>query len=207
MSEKTAYFKLMLVRHGISKSNENHHLVGWTDVALSDNGIEQLKQFKETVVYPEVERFYCSDLQRAKSTFQILFEDKATVYQYRSDLRETNFGSMEDSDPERVNIRDFFRQWIEGHQNGDEENIELFQKRVMQAVHHIIQECQKDQLNSCGIVCHSGVIKMIMMTLRQWPLNQFRAIQVPNGLGFLLTLQVMNDTIQLTEEVPLQPTK
>ncbi|MDE8133049.1 phosphoglycerate mutase family protein [Erysipelothrix rhusiopathiae] len=45
--------KIVLVRHGYTTSNEEGTYSGWSDVHLSKQGIEDLKQYKLEYAYPK----------------------------------------------------------------------------------------------------------------------------------------------------------
>ena len=64
---------LVLIRHGSTKSNEEHRYLGKTDESLSENGRAQLLQAKRAGQYPEVDALYVSPMKRCLETANILY--------------------------------------------------------------------------------------------------------------------------------------
>ncbi|MFW5853269.1 MAG: histidine phosphatase family protein [Patescibacteria group bacterium] len=87
--------------HGTTVDNENHISSGWSDVELSDLGIQQAKNLKEQTKDKNFVTVFCSDLKRAKNTADLVFGD---VYPIIEDerLRECNYGDYNGKPSEEV---------------------------------------------------------------------------------------------------------
>lgn len=91
--------KLVLVRHGESAWNKENRFTGWTDVTLSDKGIEEAKQagkiLKENGFHFKVA--YTSYLSRAIKTLWLILEEMDLMYipQYKTwRLNEKHYGML-----------------------------------------------------------------------------------------------------------------
>ncbi|MDR0436862.1 MAG: 2,3-diphosphoglycerate-dependent phosphoglycerate mutase, partial [Bacteroidales bacterium] len=74
--------KLVLIRHGESQWNKENRFTGWTDVSLSERGVEEAKKagiaLKEKGFVPEVA--YTSYLMRAIKTLDLALEEMKMLY-------------------------------------------------------------------------------------------------------------------------------
>ena len=88
------YYKLHLIRHGLTQGNLDGRYIGsGTDLPLCAEGRAQLEELKAKCQYPDVPLVFCSPMLRAQQTAEVLFPNaKLTILQ---DLREMNFGKFE----------------------------------------------------------------------------------------------------------------
>ena len=88
--------KIIIVRHGESKTNELGLLVGQGDFPLTDLGLSQAEQTAEALASEQIDAVYSSDLGRAMDTAN-------TIVKYHPDLtvipseglREWNLGDLQ----------------------------------------------------------------------------------------------------------------
>lgn len=179
--------KLVLVRHGETTGNREQVFTGWSDVSLTDKGIEELKTFKELYDYPETDRYYSSDLKRAVDTFEILFGDKHTLYKKEAELREIYFGELENKG-EVHHFELFSEKWIQNIREYNWETPSEFTYRIVSAVEQILKDMKENKEDSVTIVCHGGVIRTLIMFLTHRPYADFDEVPTPNGLGYVLDL-------------------
>lgn len=92
--------KLVLVRHGESVWNKENKFTGWTDVELSERGIQEAKEagqkIKEANI--EFEIAYSSVLKRAKDTLEYILEEtnnKDLPRQEKWRLNERHYGALQ----------------------------------------------------------------------------------------------------------------
>ena len=64
--------EITFVRHGQTEWNSLGKQQGKEDIPLNSRGIEQAKQTAQLLADRQFDRVYCSPLQRAKQTAQIL---------------------------------------------------------------------------------------------------------------------------------------
>ncbi|MBR1376539.1 MAG: 2,3-diphosphoglycerate-dependent phosphoglycerate mutase [Bacilli bacterium] len=91
--------KLVLVRHGESVWNKENRFTGWTDVALSEKGIEEAKKAGELLKEKQYnfDIAYTSMLKRANDTLDIILKemnlDIPVKYSYK--LNERHYGALQ----------------------------------------------------------------------------------------------------------------
>ena len=197
--------KIVLVRHGYSTGNKKGTFTGWSDVELSEEGIVELKKYKKEYQYPETDRYYASDLVRTKETFDILFGDEKELHEQSEDLREIYFGDLEDVVSSTFPLN-FVETWSRNERHENWETRSEFTYRIVSKLERIIQDLQKEDQTSATIVCHSGVIKTLLIHLGNLPYLDFKILGSPNGLGYILDLDYDAEKNQLSmkeyKEIP-----
>lgn len=86
--------KLYLVRHGESVANV--HSISGGNSALTERGEAQARETKELFTGIHFDAVYSSDLVRAVKTVEIISGKLVPEENLRTELRERNFGSLED---------------------------------------------------------------------------------------------------------------
>ncbi|HET9801336.1 MAG TPA: histidine phosphatase family protein [Chthoniobacterales bacterium] len=92
---KPAVTRVFMVRHGATVLTEEDRFAGATDVALSDEGREQVRQLARRLSGEKIAAVYASPLGRTVETAQILAEPHKLEVQTRDGLREINHGRWE----------------------------------------------------------------------------------------------------------------
>lgn len=93
-------YKIVLLRHGESTWNKENRFTGWTDVDLSEKGIDEAKEAgrvlkKDGYVFDIV---FTSVLKRAIKTMEIVFEElnvKDLPIKYSWRLNERHYGALQ----------------------------------------------------------------------------------------------------------------
>ncbi|MDD4527676.1 MAG: 2,3-diphosphoglycerate-dependent phosphoglycerate mutase [Candidatus Margulisbacteria bacterium] len=92
--------KLVLVRHGESIWNLENRFTGWTDVALSDRGVQEAKEAGKKLLENgySFDLAYTSVLKRAKDTLSIILkelnlQDIEIINSYK--LNERHYGALQ----------------------------------------------------------------------------------------------------------------
>jgi probable phosphoglycerate mutase len=84
--------KIIIVRHGESKTNELGLLVGQGDFPLTDLGLAQAEQTAEALAGEQIDAVYSSDLCRASRTAQPIAEALGLPLELDARLREIDMG-------------------------------------------------------------------------------------------------------------------
>lgn len=79
--------------HGTTTDNEKEISSGWSDVELSDLGIQQSIELKEKTKDKKFDVVFCSDLQRAKKSAELTWGGVVPIIS-DSRLRECNYGRL-----------------------------------------------------------------------------------------------------------------
>ena len=90
--------KIILVRHGKTKSNDLKITQGWMDNKLTDlnnEGFEQAKKVAERLREEKIDMIYSSDLKRASRTAEEIAKHHRCKLIYDSRIREQSKGKYE----------------------------------------------------------------------------------------------------------------
>ncbi len=91
--------RLILVRHGQSVWNASNRFTGWTDVGLSEQGVEEAEDAGRQLAEIRIDVVHTSVLVRAQRTAEIIMrhneasEDVPTKYDWR--LNERHYGALQ----------------------------------------------------------------------------------------------------------------
>lgn len=157
---------ISLIRHGKTYANEKKLYYGFSDVDLSENGIKELYILKENIQYPKAQLFITSGLKRANKTLNILFG--SVDYIIDENLKEMNFGDFELKSYEQLKENKDYIKWIDNISENiipNGETTKQFEDRVIKGFNNIFENCIKNKIEDVVIVCHSGVISIIMQSL------------------------------------------
>ncbi len=77
--------------HGTTTDNENGISSGWSDVDLSELGIQQSVELREIIKDRNFDVVFCSDLKRALHSAELTFGGMVSIIR-DSRLRECNYG-------------------------------------------------------------------------------------------------------------------
>lgn len=93
--------KIYFAAHATTTDNATGIASGWKDAELSELGIKQAEEMRESLKNLKFDLICCSDLRRAVNTVWLAFGDK---YQVISDhrLRELNYGDFNGGDAKTV---------------------------------------------------------------------------------------------------------
>ncbi|MEO0180668.1 MAG: histidine phosphatase family protein [candidate division WOR-3 bacterium] len=89
--------RVILVRHGKTRWNEEGRLQGWKGEALSERGLREVEELSESLSQLKPEAVYSSDLRRAVQTAEMLMRLNSWRAPHVIDrrLREINHGLWE----------------------------------------------------------------------------------------------------------------
>lgn len=83
--------KITYFVHGTTTDNEKEISSGWSDVDLSEKGVEQSIELKNKIQYIKFDVVFCSDLKRAVASAELTFKGIAPIIADKR-LRECNYG-------------------------------------------------------------------------------------------------------------------
>lgn len=177
--------KIHIIRHGLTEGNKNNEYSGWDDTPLSKEGIEELYALKETVSYPEVDVHFASDLSRAIDTHEIIFGTEKEV-QLLKEMREIHFGDFEGKTVAETQGVPFFDGFLSGERVVNGETFAEFSDRINQGLDTILTYLSEHNMNEASLVCHSGVVKMIIILLESLTPKDFYRFSIANGRGIVV---------------------
>lgn len=182
-------YKLYLIRHGMTEGNREGRYVGWEDMDLCDEGIEELLAMKKRYEYPPVAEVYCSPLTRCIHTADILYpEQEITVVE---ELKELSLGEFEGKRIEDLANLPAYQAWIANALRntppGSLETGEQFSERIRTALNTIFMDMTRRKITSAAIVTHGGVI-MGLLSSFALPQQHPSTWATSNGGGFAISM-------------------
>lgn len=189
------------IRHGRTKGNEEHRYLGKTDEPLSENGIGQLMEQKETEKKDAGTFLFSSPMLRCIQTAELLYG--------RTPIRipeweEMDFGRFEGKNYKELCKDPDYQKWIDS--NGtlpfpEGESREQFIARCMRGFDRMIAEVIRQSAGfsdkgenkdaeldlSATAVVHGGTIMAVLSTLTG---SEYFDFQVENGKGYETVIKI-----------------
>ncbi|MBO9128284.1 histidine phosphatase family protein [Bacillus sp. 165] len=173
---------ITLLRHGLTKANEEQRYIGWTDIPLSIKGRNMLDR---TGFYPHADVFITSDLKRCVETLRILYNKSYILSPW---FREMNFGDWEHKTYEQLKEDSVYCKWLDSYQQSAPTNGESYQQftdRVQQGWKSMINELEKQKASHVVVMTHGGVIRLLLEVFAPEE-RAFWEWSVPFGGGYTL---------------------
>ncbi|MEW6673165.1 MAG: histidine phosphatase family protein [Thermodesulfobacteriota bacterium] len=206
-----------IIRHGLTAAAAEKRYAGHLDVPLSPEGEKQMERLARHLIGKTgpglsegadsaLEYVYCSDLQRARKSAEIIARPFGLQPVEVSALRERNFGSWEGMTFDEVNqvFPGEFQEWVTDPLAfcpvGGESAIDV-RNRVMRVFYNIIAKKRGQKI---AVVAHGGVNRIILCELLGIPLrNLFKIEQDFSALNVCLfhdktpVLTLMNHVVEM----------
>lgn len=172
--------RLHLIRHAEVEESFHETFGGILDMDLSERGCHQAGALADYLDRAALDAAYASPMKRVRQTIDALRSHLPDTISELDGLREVHFGAWTGLKWHEVQQR--YRQsafdWLDLLYHGgipQAESAEDFQLRVKNCL-GIIMANHPGQ--AVAIVCHGGVIRMILSLLLEWPLPKMRAFDV-----------------------------
>jgi len=197
---------LIMVRHGVTKWNEDRRYIGSTDLGLTEKGLAQAKAASEYLAGESISRLYTSEFKRARQTANIIAVPHNAEIFVLPELNEMDFGKWEGLTFEQIEEAwpDFISRWLANDEGypPEGESINAFLDRAKTAIQRVLNQ---ESEGTIIIVAHAGTIKLMLcnllgLGLREiWQTKQDSAsisrVEIHNDGSRILTL--LNDTCHL----------
>ena len=181
--------RLILVRHGQSVWNASNRFTGWTDVDLSDQGVEEAEEAGRELSAIRIDVVHTSDLVRAQRTAEIIMrhneasDGAPTKYDWR--LNERHYGALqglnkaetaEKHGAEQVHVwrRSFDVAPPEG------ESLEMTAERT---IPYFIEEIVTDLVDDKNVLvsAHGNSLRSIVMHIEGISPEDIVSLEIPTG--------------------------
>lgn len=168
--------KIILIRHGETRSNRERRFLGLTDEPLTGESREKLAGRS----YPPVEHLFSSPLLRCRQTAEIIYPGQSVSLIY--DLREMDFGLFEGRTNDEMCEEPFYREWLAAGRADfpGGETMENFRSRCLRAFRETVARLDAD--STAAFVVHGGVIMALMSNLGE---GEFYDFLCGNGAGYV----------------------
>jgi broad specificity phosphatase PhoE len=169
-----------LIRHGEVESRYHRVFGGRIDMDLSPRGHEQVAALAKYCHPLNIERIYASPMKRVQQTLAPLAELTGHLPVIIPGLREVDFGAWTglswDSVKEKFGVSAF--EWLDLLESGgiaEAETVPDFRYRVETGFRQIVSEFTGE---SAAIICHGGVIRMLLSVILDLPFRQMGRFDV-----------------------------
>lgn len=169
---------VILIRHGETEWNKEKRVQGQIDIPLSEEGKKQAKALSEKLKTLSVDHIYSSTLKRARETAKIISKNVSIDVITDPRLNERNYGVYEGALWTDVDKK-YTEKGINFHSTTPPqgENPERFIKRVLESFTDIVT---KHTRQTIGIICHSGVLHVLIRHLKNIPHDTHATFRFPN---------------------------
>ena len=156
--------QIILIRHGQGENNLRDLIGGWSDLKLTELGIQQAQAVADRLNEEIKENYtvYSSDLMRAKQTAEIICEKLGKTPSYAVELREHNPGIVSGMSREKAEelLHDVTDPPLDWRPFPEAESAEEFYNRVSGFMDKLVESEER-----VVIVSHGGTIQNI---IRWW---------------------------------------
>ncbi|MCF6238888.1 MAG: histidine phosphatase family protein [Candidatus Marinimicrobia bacterium] len=175
------------VRHGEIESNIKKVYAGWSEEGLTRRGIQQAKEAAKDLIRLGIDAVYCSPLQRAVQTAEIIGKILGKQPISAEDFKEMRLGPWEGRGEEEIS-RDFPEQWKSWNTTPAElvlEGRETLHELLGRVLDGIARIKARTGDKSVLIVTHVAIIRVLLLHSQGMDLNLYKTIPAPpNGKVF-----------------------
>ncbi len=152
---------LYIIRHGKTKASLKYIYCGATDLPLCNEGIAEIKSFKDEGIYPcKVQAYYSSGMKRAVETLRLIFGN--VEYKAVPELSEMNFGEFEMHSHDELIENASYISWISDVSGNTKcpkgESNNEFYARVDCGLKLFFADLRKNGYKSAALTAHGGSI-------------------------------------------------
>ena len=172
--------RLLLIRHAEVEARYQGVFGGRIDMELSPRGHEQAAALAKYLHSRPLSAIYASPMKRVQQTLAPLLVNGTPKPVILQDLREVDFGDWTGLAWEEVHAKFGISAfaWLEqlecdGIANA--ESAETLQERVEPCLRQILAAHAGPQV---AVVCHGGIIRMLLGILLRWPLARTGAFEI-----------------------------
>jgi broad specificity phosphatase PhoE len=196
--------RLFLIRHAEVEARYQNIFGGCIDMNLSPRGHEQARALAAFLGRLPMDALYASPMKRVEQTLAPWLNDGAPRPVVLRDLREVDFGDWTglgwDAVKERFGHSAW--EWLHHLERGEVPNGETgasFRARIEPCLRQIVRE---QPGRNVAIVCHGGVIRMILAIVLDLPLPQTAALTVDYASVARVALEKSRAELELLNFAP-----
>ncbi len=185
-------FKVLLVRHGMTKANIKRRYEGKGDSLLSEEGVEQAARLADSLSSLDISMVYSSPKKRCVQTGEAIAKPHGLSVKVVPGLEEVDFGLWEGLtfDEIQERDRDLVSKWIEDPvriRPPHGETLEEMASRVFRAYNEICAlharenagQSDTRKASQIVVVTHGGPIRAILSQIEKGNLSGFWDYSVP----------------------------
>lgn len=181
-----ARMDLYLIRHGITKWNQEKRYLGHSDEPIAEERLDDLLAVKKEMNDIQFDEVWTSDLRRCQQT--LLYLAPGSTFQMDERLREYHFGDWEGKTYDDLKDIQAYRLWLDdwhGNQVPGGESGKDYTGRVDRWREDFFGHASSKGIKNALVVTHGGVIRYLLSTLDNS--KSFWDWRVDHGQGIHLT--------------------
>jgi broad specificity phosphatase PhoE len=200
--DESQRLRLYLMRHG--EVERGGRLLGRTDAALSTRGVEQAHELGKVLTNARLSIVYSSDLQRARTTADIVAKHTSSTVRADAAWREIDMGQWDDRTLASVHqeapqlVAQLFNDPA-SFEYPDGESFPVFIARVQKALEHLQQTHERGDV---ALVTHGGVCRAIIGTVLEMPPCNWLRLAQDHGCLNIIDWYGKNPILQLLNSRP-----
>lgn len=191
-----AEMEIYWLRHGKTKSNEEHRYLGKTDEGLTEAETERLQAKKVPEAWQTFPLF-SSPMKRCRQTAELLFQKEPLLI---PEWVEMDFGLFEGKNYQDLKGDAYYQRWIDSDGTlpfPQGESREAFLQRSRKGLERMLFLLDKDGMPDKAVaVVHGGTIMAVLSELTG---REYFSFQVPNGGGYRTRIRRKQNTIEVLE--------
>ncbi len=196
--------QLYLLRHGEVESRYQRVFGGRIDMDLSPQGHEQATALAKYLEGTKFDAIYCSPMKRAQQTVAPLLANYKMAATTIPDFHEVHFGDWTGLGWQEVHdkyqVSAF--QWLEMMEKAAVPNGECSQTFRARIQPDLKQILEKHSGQKVAVVCHGGVIRMILSILLELPLPKLAHFEIEYASLTAVHLHPHKAEVQLLNFTP-----
>jgi broad specificity phosphatase PhoE len=172
--------RLWLIRHAEVEERYHHTFGGRIDMELSAHGHEQARALGRFLGSKRMDAFYASPMKRVQQTLASLVTSGAPEPVIVPELREVDFGDWTGLHWSEVKARYGVSAstWLDQLECDGIRNAECF-RTVRGRVEPVLRQVLRGHIGQeVAIVCHGGIIRVLLAILLDWPFPRLRALEI-----------------------------
>jgi broad specificity phosphatase PhoE len=146
---------IYFIRHGETAYNRQGRVQGHLDIPLNEKGISQAEKARDDFKNVDIDLIYCSPLQRARETAEIINEFHGVEVVIDERLIELHMGSVQGKTIDECSAEELEVAFENPEKNGGESLKDLCERVV--AVYEEVEKLNKNVL----IVAHGAVYRAL----------------------------------------------
>lgn len=179
--------KIYITRHSLTAWNEEKRLQGWKDSPLSQQGKKDALKLHQFIKDIHIDQVYSSPLLRAKSTAELIFQDRQINEDVR--LKEMNFGDYEGKYIQELKEKeDYFDLWHHPDASVSLPHGETYQEVVNRLNDFILEKYHENPEQTIFITIHGMLFTILHGIFLELPIKRFNEINQEIVRGCSLSL-------------------
>ena len=195
---------LFLIRHGEVEARYHRVFGGRIDMELSPRGHDQARALARHLRGRQFDAIYASPMRRAQQTLAPLMEQRPRPAMILPALQEVDFGDWTGLNFPQVleRFKAHAYEWLHHLEQATIPNAECAQTLRARLEPCVRQMLMDHASQSVAVVCHGGVIRVILSLLLDLPLSKMAGFEIDYASLTWIEIQPHKTEVQLLNFTP-----